>query len=61
MREADIYKELRALTKDKDRWKESIPYVSSLLTHDSVKRQDCGYVFANILPPRKQAQTKING
>ena len=36
MIEADLYKELGALTKDKDRWKESIPYVSSLLTHDSL-------------------------
>ena len=35
----DLYKELGALTKDKDRWQESIPYVSSLLTHDSVKIQ----------------------
>ena len=39
MTEADLYKELGTLTKDKDRWKESIPYVSSLLTHDSVKIQ----------------------
>lgn len=39
MIEADLYKELGALTKDKDRWQESIPYVSSLLTHDSVKIQ----------------------
>jgi len=39
MTEADLYKELGALTKDKDRWKESIPYVSSLLTYDSVKIQ----------------------
>ena len=39
MSEADLYKELRALTKEKDRWKESIPYVSSLLAHDSVKIQ----------------------
>ena len=39
MTETDLYKELGALTKDKDRWKESIPYVSSLLTHDSVKIQ----------------------
>ena len=39
MNEADLYKELGALTKDKGRWKESIPYVSSLLTHDSVKIQ----------------------
>ena len=39
MTEADLYKELGALTKDKDRWKDSIPYVSSLLTHESVKIQ----------------------
>ena len=36
---AELYNELGALTKEKDRWKESIPYVSSLLTHDSVKIQ----------------------
>jgi len=28
------------LTKDKSRWKESIPYVSSLLAHESVKIQE---------------------
>ena len=39
MTKAELYKELGLLTKDKDRWKESIPYVSSLLTHDSVKIQ----------------------
>ena len=39
MNESDLYKELGILAKDKDRWKESIPYVSSLLTHDSVKIQ----------------------
>ena len=39
MTEPELYKELGALTKDKDRWQESIPYVSSLLTHDSVKIQ----------------------
>ncbi len=39
MTEADLYKELGALTKEKDRWEESIPYVSSLLTHDSMKIQ----------------------
>ena len=37
MTEEDLYKELGALTKNKEKWKESIPYVSSLLTHDSVK------------------------
>ena len=39
MTEAELYKELGDLTKDKDNWKESIPYASSLLTHDSVKIQ----------------------
>ena len=39
MTETELNKELGALTKDKDRWQESIPYVSSLLTHDSVKIQ----------------------
>ena len=39
MTEAELYKELGALTKEKDRWEESIPYVSSLLAHDSVKIQ----------------------
>lgn len=39
MNEKDIYKELGILTKDKSRWKESIPYVSSLLASDSVKLQ----------------------
>ena len=39
MNESELYKELGALTKDKDLWKESIPYVSSLLAHESVKIQ----------------------
>ena len=39
MTEAELYKELGVLTKEKDRWKESIPYVSSLLAHESVKIQ----------------------
>ena len=39
MNESGRYKELGALTKEKDRWQESIPYVSSLLIHDSVKIQ----------------------
>ena len=37
MSESELYKDLGSLTKDKNRWKESIPYVSSLLTHESVK------------------------
>jgi len=39
MTESELYKALGALTKDRDRWKESIPYVSSLLAHESVKIQ----------------------
>ena len=39
MSESELYKELGELTKDKGRWKESIPYVSSLLKHESVKIQ----------------------
>ena len=39
MTESGLYKELGALTKDRDRWEENIPYVSSLLTHDSIKIQ----------------------
>lgn len=39
MNESELYKELGALTKEKGRWKESIPYVSSLLTHESIKIQ----------------------
>ena len=34
-----LYKELGILTKDRDKWKESIPYVASLLSHESVKIQ----------------------
>ena len=39
MNEAELYKELGTLTKDKSRWKESVLYVSSLLTQESVKIQ----------------------
>ena len=39
MNEAELYKDLGKLTKDKARWEESIPYVSSLLAHDSAKIQ----------------------
>ena len=37
--ESKLYKELGLLTKDKSQWEDSIPYVSSLLVHDSVKIQ----------------------
>ncbi len=39
MGESALYKELGILTKDRDKWKESIPYVASLLSHESVKIQ----------------------
>lgn len=39
MDESQLYKELGILTKEKDRWEESVPYVSSLLTYESVKIQ----------------------
>jgi len=39
MIESELYKELGTLTKNKEKWKESIPYVSSLLTYESVKIQ----------------------
>ena len=37
--ESDLYKELGKLTKDRDRWEENVPYVSSLLSYESEKIQ----------------------
>ncbi len=37
MTEAELYKSLGALTKNKKAWEENIPYVESLLSADSVK------------------------
>ena len=37
MNETELYKELGVLTKNKDKWEENIPYVSSLLSHESEK------------------------
>ena len=37
--ESDLYKNLGILTDDKDKWEDSIPYVASLLDHESVKIQ----------------------
>ena len=39
MSEAELYKQLGKLTKDKPIWEENIPYVLSLLAHESVKIQ----------------------
>ena len=35
--ESELYQELGVVTKDRSKWKENIPYVSSLLYHESVK------------------------
>ena len=37
MTEMEIYKDLGTLTRQREQWEESIPYVASLLVHDSVK------------------------
>ena len=37
MTETELYKELGALTKNRDQWEGSIPYLSSLLAHESVR------------------------
>lgn len=39
MDETNLYKELGELTKDKSKWEKSIPQVSALLAHKSVKIQ----------------------
>ena len=39
MTEAELYKELGALTREKDRWEESILFVFSLLKHESERIQ----------------------
>ena len=39
MTEKELYRELGALTKDREKWKESLPYVSTLLPHSSIKIQ----------------------
>ena len=37
--DSELYKNLGILTDDKDKWEDSIPYVASLLDHESVKIQ----------------------
>ena len=39
MSESEIYRELVILTRDRSRWKESVPYLSSLLAHESTRIQ----------------------
>lgn len=39
MTEKDLYKELGTLTKNRDQWEEKIPYLASLLAHESARIQ----------------------
>ena len=39
MNESELYKELGILTKNRSSWEENIPYVATLLSHESVKIQ----------------------
>ncbi len=56
--ESKLYKELGVLTKDKEKWKESIPYVSALLAHESARIQakalwllgEMGLVYPQSMP-----------
>ena len=57
MTEAEIYKELGALTKKKEKWKESISYVSSLLNHDSAKIQASGPIWSSCDRYQKPTET----
>ena len=38
-KESDLYRELGTLTRDREKRAESVPYIASLLAHDSVKIQ----------------------
>ena len=49
MNETGLYKELGTLTKEKDKWEGSIPYLSSLLAHESAKiRAKALWLFGEI-------------
>ena len=37
MTESELYRELGKLTKEKEKWPESVPYLSTLLNHESTK------------------------
>ena len=39
LNESALYKQLGVLTKDKSKWEENIPYVTSLLDHEAIKIQ----------------------
>jgi HEAT repeat protein len=37
LKETELYRELAGLTRKREKWKDSVPYLSSLLSHESVK------------------------
>ena len=37
LNDSELYRELGRLTRNREKWKENIPYVSSLLVHESLK------------------------
>ena len=39
MNESELYKELGELTRNREKWEESIPCIAALLSHESVKIQ----------------------
>ncbi len=39
LNESELYKELGSLTRNREKWEESIPYIAALLSHESVKIQ----------------------
>ena len=39
MNESELYKELGSLTRNREKWEESIPYIAALLSHESIKIQ----------------------
>ena len=58
MSESELYKELGALTKDKAKWKESLPYVASLLAHESSKIQAKAGVSCSCTPAAIKKRSK---
>ena len=55
MGESDLYTELGVLTREKSKWKENIPYVSSLLNHESVS---IAVKYSLLMAPDRNIVTK---
>ena len=56
--DAELYKEFGALTKDRARWEESIPYVASLRSEGTVKDVPANMVVAGT-PAKTIREIKI--